>query len=393
MKTLLVAIACIAVVFEFLALQLQSGRDPALGSASTSPVPAKVRPRKKIIITKVIPAADRRPNRPDDLQLRRQHGAGARGDLDLMSNHDLTFNAMGCEVRLLIGDPLPGSPPAWEAAKRERLFIERFDAALSRFNPDSELTAFNEDPRETVPASALLRQAVQAGLWAAERSGGLVDPTLGRRDRGSWVRRVPCRGRAGTTGGRARERTRAPSGAPPSGRRSGASSRSTTRSARSGVLRGWPSTPAAAARALPRTSLPRTCAATRASSWIAAGMSASADSDRARSRSGPRPSPDRRRAGGDFRRLGRGDRDLGARHSPMEAQGRRFRPSPARSEHRRACLDRAGRRHRTRPDRPGGRDSLQGGAAQRSGRRGASCSPSTAECWSTTMVTSRSPAR
>jgi thiamine biosynthesis lipoprotein len=97
-----------------------------------------------------------------------------------MSNHDLTFSAMGCEVRLLIGDPLPGSPPAWEVAQRERLFIERFDAALSRFNPNSELTAFNEDPRETVPASALLRQAVQAGLWAAQRSGGLVDPTLGR---------------------------------------------------------------------------------------------------------------------------------------------------------------------------------------------------------------------
>lgn len=61
MKTLLVAIACIAVVFEFLALQLQSGRDPALGSASTSSVPAKLRPRKKIIITKVIPAATGSP--------------------------------------------------------------------------------------------------------------------------------------------------------------------------------------------------------------------------------------------------------------------------------------------------------------------------------------------
>ncbi|HEX5822130.1 MAG TPA: hypothetical protein VFY30_10235 [Solirubrobacterales bacterium] len=56
MKTLLVAIACTAVVFEFLALQLQSGRDPALGNASATPAPAKVRPRKKIIITKVIPA-------------------------------------------------------------------------------------------------------------------------------------------------------------------------------------------------------------------------------------------------------------------------------------------------------------------------------------------------
>jgi thiamine biosynthesis lipoprotein len=29
-----------------------------------------------------------------------------------------------------------------------------------------------------VPASILLRSAVAAGLWAAERSGGLVDPTL-----------------------------------------------------------------------------------------------------------------------------------------------------------------------------------------------------------------------
>lgn len=96
-----------------------------------------------------------------------------------MSDHDVTFDSMGCEVRLLIGDPLPGSAPAWEAAERERLFIERFDAALSRFKPDSELTALNDDPRELVPASPLLRQAVRAGIWAAERSEGLVDPTLG----------------------------------------------------------------------------------------------------------------------------------------------------------------------------------------------------------------------
>ena len=96
-----------------------------------------------------------------------------------MSYYDLTFDSMGCKVRLLIGDPLPGSPPGAAAAKRERLFIERFDTALSRFKPDSELTALNEDPREVVPASPLLRQAVQAGLWAAERSEGLVDPTLG----------------------------------------------------------------------------------------------------------------------------------------------------------------------------------------------------------------------
>ncbi len=97
-----------------------------------------------------------------------------------MNYHDLNFDSMGCGVRLLIGDPLPGSPPAAKAAERERTFIELFDLALSRFKPDSELTALNEDPREIVPASPLLRQAVKAGLWAAERSEGLVDPTLGR---------------------------------------------------------------------------------------------------------------------------------------------------------------------------------------------------------------------
>lgn len=96
-----------------------------------------------------------------------------------MSYHDLTLEAMGCEVRLLIGDPLPGSPPAHEAADRGRRFIQRFDAALSRFRDDSELSALNADPREEVPASPLLRRAVSAGIWGAERTGGLVDPTLG----------------------------------------------------------------------------------------------------------------------------------------------------------------------------------------------------------------------
>ncbi len=95
-----------------------------------------------------------------------------------MSWHDLTFEAMGCEIRLLIGDPLPGSPPAHEAAERGRRFISEFDAALSRFREDSELTRLNRDPREVVPASPLLRRAVSAGLWSAERTGGLVDPTL-----------------------------------------------------------------------------------------------------------------------------------------------------------------------------------------------------------------------
>ncbi|MGB7587143.1 MAG: FAD:protein FMN transferase [Solirubrobacterales bacterium] len=95
-----------------------------------------------------------------------------------MNEHDVVFDAMGSHVRLLIGEPGPGMAPAPAAAERARAFVVEFDAALSRFKPESELCALNADPRGCVPASELLRQAVKAGLSAAELSGGLVDPTL-----------------------------------------------------------------------------------------------------------------------------------------------------------------------------------------------------------------------
>jgi len=95
-----------------------------------------------------------------------------------MAEHDVSFEAMGSHVRLLIGAPGPGLPPAEQAADRARELVAGFEAALSRFDPASELSALNRDRRGRVPASLLLRRAVGAGLWAAERSGGLVDPTL-----------------------------------------------------------------------------------------------------------------------------------------------------------------------------------------------------------------------
>ena len=92
---------------------------------------------------------------------------------------DYSFHAMGSDVRLLIGHPLSrGTAPAPEAVGREREFVLAFGQRLSRFVPDSELSALNHDPRSRVPASSLLRAAVNAGVWAAHRSRGLVDPTL-----------------------------------------------------------------------------------------------------------------------------------------------------------------------------------------------------------------------
>jgi FAD:protein FMN transferase len=96
-----------------------------------------------------------------------------------MAEYDLAFDAMGSRVRLLVGEPrAAGLPSPSAAAEGARGLVAEFDMALSRFKPDSELSALNADRRETVPASDLLRAAVKAGLEAAERSGGLVDPTL-----------------------------------------------------------------------------------------------------------------------------------------------------------------------------------------------------------------------
>ena len=98
-----------------------------------------------------------------------------------MDELDYVFHAMGSDVRLLIGRPLrPGAPVPLDAADRERGFVFDFGHRLSRFQPDSELSALNRDTRNVVPASPLLRAAVSAGLWAAERTGGLVEPTLVR---------------------------------------------------------------------------------------------------------------------------------------------------------------------------------------------------------------------
>jgi thiamine biosynthesis lipoprotein len=94
---------------------------------------------------------------------------------------DYTFKAMGSDVRLLIGDRLTASVAApLEAADRERAFIWEFSDRLSRFRADSDLSALNRNPGKVVCTPPLLRAAVSAGLWAAERSGGLVDPTLVR---------------------------------------------------------------------------------------------------------------------------------------------------------------------------------------------------------------------
>ena len=111
---------------------------------------------------------------------------------------DRELRLMGTHIRIVVDAPARtgvASPAA--AADAIEALLRRYDAALSRFRPGSELCALNADPRATVPASELLRDAVSAALDAAERTDGLVDPTVyddlltaGYRDTWDQTRRL-----------------------------------------------------------------------------------------------------------------------------------------------------------------------------------------------------------
>ena len=86
---------------------------------------------------------------------------------------DRSFRSLGTTVRVRVA----GRDAAGRAARVEEL-VRDYDRRLSRFRPDSELCALNADPRPAVPVSLLLADALRAALTAAERTGGLVDPTI-----------------------------------------------------------------------------------------------------------------------------------------------------------------------------------------------------------------------
>ena len=57
-------------------------------------------------------------------------------------------------------------------------FLRLLHRKLTRFDKNSELCALNAEPGESCSVSPTLAAAVEAALWAARRSSGLVDPTL-----------------------------------------------------------------------------------------------------------------------------------------------------------------------------------------------------------------------
>lgn len=85
------------------------------------------------------------------------------------------FRAMGTSVSVLL--PAGSVHLADEVG---RLF-EAWDAALSRFRPDSELSGLNAAAGREARVSPLLFDVVAASLEAARATGGLFDPTVGDR--------------------------------------------------------------------------------------------------------------------------------------------------------------------------------------------------------------------
>jgi thiamine biosynthesis lipoprotein len=86
-----------------------------------------------------------------------------------LPREDISFRAMGTDVRLIGHD-----------VQRARRWLAHFARTLTTFDPTSELCRLNADPRRVVTASPLLCTAIEAALWAARLTDGLVVPTLGR---------------------------------------------------------------------------------------------------------------------------------------------------------------------------------------------------------------------
>jgi FAD:protein FMN transferase len=108
-----------------------------------------------------------------------------------------TFAALGTTATVAVArrELLPQARTLLESR------LDRLDRLCSRFRHDSELSQANAHAGRTRNATLELRAAVEVALAAANETGGLVDPTIGRalrdagydrtfalvRTRGSWT--------------------------------------------------------------------------------------------------------------------------------------------------------------------------------------------------------------
>ncbi len=86
---------------------------------------------------------------------------------------DLEFHAMGSRMLVAVD-----TPAAAERLDQVPEWFRTWEASLTRFRAESELSALNRAAGEPFHVSAVLWDALQAALEAARISGGLVVPTI-----------------------------------------------------------------------------------------------------------------------------------------------------------------------------------------------------------------------
>ncbi|HEY3773022.1 MAG TPA: FAD:protein FMN transferase [Solirubrobacteraceae bacterium] len=95
-----------------------------------------------------------------------------------MSDESISrFACFGGSCGVLVSGRGPAGDAGQATALVRRRMLE-WHGQFTRFEDDSELSELNRDPRETVPASAMMLRLVRAAIHAARLTGGLVDPTL-----------------------------------------------------------------------------------------------------------------------------------------------------------------------------------------------------------------------
>ena len=359
------ALALFLAILTFLAWQLRAGHDPALSAkAATAPQKRRVvvrRIERKTVIERVIPAegddgggsgggtstasssggSAARPRPPPPRPLRRL--LRSRGRHERARRHVSRHGR-----RRPAADRAGRRGPVWRTPRASPTRPAAGSSASRPWPRVSTATAscarLNADTRSTVPASPLLASAIAAGLWAARRSGGLVDPTLlGPLEAAGYVR-----SRAGSEPAALADALAA---APP--RRARPSPSRAGLGPGSGGRRGRPRPPAAGRSPRhrrdgqgPRRRRPRPSAARLPA--LHGGLRRRPSRRRRRHRRaalrrrGPAPAHGRARARPAARPRRR--RDVRSRRAALARRRGRLRPPPARPGHRRAGLDRPDRR-------------------------------------------------
>jgi thiamine biosynthesis lipoprotein len=93
------------------------------------------------------------------------------------AEHIERFDCFGARCSVLVSG-CDRQRTAREAALDARRSLQAWHGRFSRFEPGSELSLLNADPRREVPASDLMVRLAAAVRVAGELSGGLVDATL-----------------------------------------------------------------------------------------------------------------------------------------------------------------------------------------------------------------------